>query len=217
MNPDKPIALLHVYGLHERKPDKSNTRGGGQLRAAEMLYEKGEIGGVVITGGKIYSGRSGLAGIMAGEIQRRGVIPPESINVYPSPEGGARSTIAEIDLFKEIVERNGWDNLADIANQAHIEEIRAELKHAFGQKAERIPIFNAEQVLIRNNPRFAPVIRRGQVSQDEFAFQWQQDIKMKIRKVPFVREGQAFFAKILPNKATIQESVLRIIKKSKWI
>lgn len=213
MTPDKPMALMHVYGLHERNPHKSDTRGGGQFRAAEMLYTNGKIGGVVITGGNIYAGKPSLGLVMAEETRRRGIIPHDQIILYPHPEGEARSTVAEIELFKQAANKHGWDNLADIANETHIKEIRDELRHQFGPRAGQIPVFHTEQVLVENNPRFAPVINRARTSQNERAFQKQQAFKMKLRKFPFGRETLALVARLIPNKAGIQGRILKMLER----
>ncbi|CAN5207400.1 hypothetical protein BH11PAT1_BH11PAT1_6360 [soil metagenome] len=205
---ERKIALVHVYGLDKNDPNRSNARGRRQIKSAEILYQRGIIDGIVVTGGTIYTGKPGLALVMKGEWYQRGIIPSEKIIVYPPPEGGARSTIDEIDLFKKASDEYALNNLASLASEMHIREIRDELNYVFKKKAQEIPVFSAEQIIAGLDPRFEHFIQRALVSEDELAHRKQQAIKMKLRRLPFGRNMLNFVAHYTPNKAAIQGRVL---------
>lgn len=200
------MALVHVYGLREGRT-RSDSRGVGQIIAAQELYTQGVIAGVVITGGEIYTGKPSVGGIMAAELQKRGVIPPENIVVF----GDARSTVDEIASFRKAGELQGWDNLADIANETHIGEIRAELQKEFGTNRAEIPVFTAEAILAKKDSRLSSLMDRARVSQNELAFQKQQRIKMFLRSLPFGREALNLVARVLKNKGAIQGYVQKLL------
>lgn len=214
MSAEKPIALIHGYGLQSKR-EKPDIRGNAQVRAAELLYRSGQIEAVALAGGQIYPDRPSLSDVTAGQLRRRGVIPEDKIFVLYTQYMEGLTTRDEIRLFKEAATKQGWTHLADVSNETHQRRIRRAYRRAFGERAKAIVTISTEDTLSTYGPpRYKIFVEKARISSDERAFKRQEAVLNLIDAIPFVGGVLLdIIAHNMGNKGDIQTRVLKLLQR----
>lgn len=135
---DAVLAHVYMYKYDSKKP-RSGIRGHIQVSALSELYRQGAVNKIFIAGGSVWGEEyPPLANVMADELVRRSV-KREAIVVNPA----AIDTPQEVDLFLQEAKKQGWINLADVANKNH----RRVIKRIYRSRKKDVSLISAENVL----------------------------------------------------------------------
>ena len=167
--------LAHTYMFKELQADRrlrSSLRGHMQVTALAQMYNEGRIGHIFIAGGKVWGEQyPSLAEVMAKDLESR-AIPSEAIVLAPV----AKDTPEEIDIFLSHSEKMGWENLASIANRAHLRRIK-NIYRRRNIKVETIPTENVlTNIEFRKRFPYRTFLKRFKLSKEELLFNIREGI-----------------------------------------
>lgn len=138
--------LVHGYTDTRGYEGHFGPRNKMQISAAVSLYENGTTRKLFLASGDYWGGeRPTHAEITKTRLVQRGV-NPEDIIIRPE----TTTTNAEIDLFFEEAEKNGWEKTASLATKTHMPRIGIRYEKKNRSDVDQI---RAESVLAQINVR----------------------------------------------------------------
>ncbi len=138
--------LVHSY-MSPYNPERHvlSLRGHMQMAAVASMYREGEVAKIFLGIGHVWGkDKPTLSAVMKDNLIKRSVDPVDIVTFDDlAKETGASDvgdTKGEVELFLDLANRNGWGNIASIANRTHLKRV------ATYQEAE-VRLISTEDVL----------------------------------------------------------------------
>lgn len=157
-------ALVHSYLADREDKDKPDRLSRMGILAAAELYRHGEIDKICFTA------KPELSNSQVKRLRTLLSNPPDEDIIV---DAKVVTTRGEVETFKKMSERNGWDDLLTIANESHLPRIRKELKRAF--KDKEVESLSSKKILSKY-PRYSSVLADMNNWKEQISLSFQEKI-----------------------------------------